>query len=288
MDEILSLLSSPMAIHPDHFNSLKLALFSAVSNGDTGALAAELKKEQIETRVVSATGSSVVDGSQLGMLDVPADSVAVFILEGVIYPWKTYALEQYLKDAISNPNIIGIVFFVNTPGGYTHRVDIISDLIRDCEKPTAACVTGMCASAGMWLFSGSDRMFYSSKLDVFGSIGVMTTYTNLKEFWEKMGVIDVDIYASLSTEKNKESREAEAGNYEPIVNQLDYINTAFHESVSANLGLARTGESGVFSGATYFSEEARSLGLVDELRDMDGAVAWVVGEAMKRRANAMY
>ncbi|UVO75908.1 hypothetical protein NXW43_11755 [Bacteroides thetaiotaomicron] len=36
---------------------------------------------------------------------LPADSVAVIILEGTLYSWETYRLEKQLRDVFDNPKI---------------------------------------------------------------------------------------------------------------------------------------------------------------------------------------
>lgn len=287
MDEILSLLTSPIAIHPDHFNSLKLALFSAIKTGQLADFKVELKKGDVKAKAITYQSANMVDEWDIMDDEIPENSIAMILIEGIVYPWKTFQVEKFLQKAIDNPNIIGILFFVNTPGGYTHRVDVLADAIKKCQIPTAAYVTGICTSAGMYMFSGVNRIFSASKTDVFGSIGVMTTYTDSREFWKEMGFIDTDIYATLSTEKNLEIREAEKGNFEPIVKNLDFLNDLFHKTISENLGIPIDTESHVFKGATFFTEEAISLGLAHQIASLNEALNWVTLEAIKMQANQL-
>ena len=75
---------------------------------------------------------------------------------------------------------------------------------------------------------------------------------NDKKFFESMGMETKDIYATLSTEKNEQGRAAEAGDFAPIVSNLDFYNDLFHKTISENLGIALDTENHVFKGRVFF------------------------------------
>ena len=99
--------------------------------------------------------------------------------------------------------------------------------------------------------------------------------------------MDTDIYATLSTKKNYNSREAEKGNFEPIRDSLDIFNQAFHQAISTRRGIAIDPESDVFNGSDFMASRAIELGLVDEIADFDTVLNWVVMEGMKWKAYSM-
>ena len=169
-----------------------------------------------------------------------------------------------------------------------HRVDIASEAIKTSVKPVVAYVTGMCASAGIWMSSGSKRIFAASKSDRIGSIGTMTTWEDDSKWYESMGIEFKDIYATLSTMKCEESRAAEEGDFAPIINSLDFINNLFHTQLSANLGIKYDKESPVFKGAMFFAEEAISMGIAHEMGSLNKALKYTLSEGMKVQANNNY
>lgn len=288
MDKLLSLLNQPKALERGYDAAFKASLFMAIKNGTIQAFIDKIVSENVKAHAYAVNTDTlavnVVDDYDITDPNLPENSIAVIDVEGAIYPWKAYRLEQMIMTAEQNPNIIGTVLFVNTPGGYIHRVDITADAIKNATKPIAAYCTGLCASAGMWLVSGADRIFAASKLDTIGSIGVMTTYSDSRKYWEEMGFIDTDIYATKSTRKNEESREAEKGNFEPIVKTLDFSNEVFHATIRENRNVAADSE--IFTGAVYKSEEAITLGLVDEIADFDTVLHYIMVQGMKQKANS--
>ena len=288
MDKILNLFTQPLACTEDYYRAMRLALFTAMRNGTLAEFESEIGKNLPKCEIAVANSETlavqIAQDYDITAPNLPENSIAVITVEGGIYPYISYRIEQLVKTANANPNINGILFFVNTPGGYVHRVDITSEAISLSEKPTAVYVTGMCCSAGMFMFCGAGRIFAASELDRFGSIGTMTTFSDSRKFWEENGFIDTDIYATLSTKKNHSSREAEKENFEPIRESLDIFNESFHRTISARRGIAIDPESDVFNGADFLTVKALQLGLVDEMANFDTALNWVVMEGMKWKA----
>lgn len=283
-------MNQPWAIEPSSDASFRLALIAAIRSGNIEAFEKQIINDQISAKIVTPQSRGmIVDGNDYNLesLDIPDDSVALIYVEGCIYPWKAFDIENKIAKVNGNPKLLGALLLMNTPGGSVHRVDITSNAITNSAKPIAAYITGMCASGGMWLASGTKRIFVASTIDRVGSIGVMTTYQNDKKFWEEMGIIETDLYATLSTEKNGESRAMDAGDPTPIISQLDFINELFHKTISENRNIAIDPENRIFKGATYNGTEAIANGLADQMGTLDEALNWVLMEGMKQQANSL-
>lgn len=282
-------MNMPMACEESAVRSFRAALVSAIRAGRIQEFENKIAEDTITVKAFNineARGQvNVVDEYELDDMDLQDNSVALIYVEGMIYPWNAFTLENEIALINANPKLIGAVLLMNTPGGYVHRVDITSDAIANSVKPIASYVTGMCCSAGMYMISGSKRIFCASQGDKVGSIGTMTTYQNDKKFWELMGITEEDIYATLSTEKNDESRKAEDGDFTPIIANLDFINNLFITNISTNLGIPFDETNNVFRGATFFSAEAISKGLVHEIGSLETALNWVLKEGLKVKAN---
>lgn len=292
MDTIIQLMTQPWLIEPSANSAFKMSLLSAIKSGQIDAFEKKITSDNIISKVytpgISAQSVNVADDWDLESVDIPDDSIALIYVEGVIYPWKSFRLEDKINKVNGNPKLLGAVILMNTPGGAVHRVDIASDAIKNSRKPIAAYITGVCASAGMYLISGAKKIFSASKLDKAGSIGVMTTYIDDKKFWEDMGITETDYYATLSTQKNHEQRALEAGDSAPLIATLDYVNEQFHANISTNRGINYDTESPVFRGAIFYAEEAISLRLVDGMGTLQEALNWVLAEGLKQQANFRY
>jgi ClpP class serine protease len=286
MDKIIELITGATACEPRSLASFRASLMLAMKNGTMQSLEDRLQKQS----EIKAVAYSLVPGQayintvdEYDILDphLPENSVAVLYYEGMALPWKSYNMENRIAMCNANPRIVAILIFINTPGGYIHRIDTLSQAITASVKPTAGYVTGLCCSAGQWISSACKRVFTASDMDIHGSIGTMSTFMDDRKFWEEMGIAWTDIYATLSTKKNYVSREAESGNFEPLIAELDYLTNLFHKAISVNRNITLAPESAPFDGSDFFTETALSLKLVDQKGSLDEALNYLLVEGLK-------
>jgi len=208
--------------------------------------------------------------------DIPENSVGIIPVQGVMLDYDTARLSMFLKMAEQNPAINSVLLRVNSPGGMVSQIDLVSDQIRDFSKPVISFVMDLNASAAIWLTSGSKRIILSSKLNRIGSIGVMTTFTDIWPALEKFGIDRREIYATKSTRKNFIKRNLQNSSLtkeeqeKPLLDDIDFVNDYFHESVSKNRNIPL--ESEVFSGDVYYAEKGIELGLADEINTLEYAL----------------
>lgn len=283
MNNILQILNrnSYWAIEPQAYEGLRLLLLSAVKAGTFTVPDDTVEKSYALSPIAGPT----FDRYEINNESLPDDSVAVIPVTGYLYTEKINRIESYLAEAMEHPSVAGALMYIDSPGGMVHRIDILADAIKNAPKPVGVYVTGMCCSAAQWVAGGGRFIMAGSPMDMFGSVGTMTTYMNLRKYYEEMGIKITDIYASASTEKNKESREAEKGNFEPMTEYLDFFNEIFHRTISVNRGIPRSADSEVFTGATFFAEKAISLKLADKIGTLEQAVTDVMALATIEKAN---
>lgn len=112
---------------------------------------------------------------------------------------------------------------------------------------------------------------------MIGSIGTYITLSGI-------GPNDaptIEVYATDSTEKNIESREALNGNTKPM---LDNIINPLNDSFKAGMTRNRYGllnKEKVFTGATFQAKDALKYGLVDAIGTFDDAINYITQNAKK-------
>jgi protease IV len=216
-----------------------------------------------------AVGMNTATKYELDNPNILENSVAVIPINGVITTWKSMDIENSIKMAQANPNIIAILFITSTPGGMVVYTDILSNTIKNSSIPTVSYVIGMDASAGMWMTSGASKIILSSPLDYIGSIGVMTGFTDFSKLLEKYGITSKELYARKSSRKNEfhralmDTSKTEEEKVAGILDDLDFTNDYFHNAISENLGIPLASE--VFSGAIYTAQKGIDLGLAHEI-----------------------
>lgn len=208
-------------------------------------------------------------------------SIAIITISGPLMkddefcgPVGMDTIGQSIQAADQHPNISAIILKINSPGGTVDGTENLAGIIKSTKKPIISFIDGTAASAAMWLASSADEIIANGDTAELGSIGVMTSFANLKPVFEKMGVEFHDIYATQSTEKNKIYHEALLGNYKPIQKEvLDPLAQIFIDTVKANReGKLDLTDKNLLAGKMYFAKEAVANGLADSIGNFDFAV----------------
>ena len=179
----------------------------------------------------------------------------------------------------SRANIGSVVLLLDTPGGEARAASILAPTITNYKKPILSFIDGLNASLGMWLSSGTDEVYLSSKTDELGSIGTYVTIPDFSGWFEKQGIKLHEIYAPQSGDKNKDYRDAIKGNYTAIEKDLETLTDEFIGFVKNQRGEKATANIKEWNtGKMFYAAEAVNLGLADGIRSFDQVIskaAWL-------------
>jgi signal peptide peptidase SppA len=98
-------------------------------------------------------------------------------------------IKAWYNNALNDSNVLGIVFDIDSGGGFVTGVPELAQYIRSNKdkKPTCAFTDGMMASAAHYIAAGTDMIFATPSADV-GSIGVYSYYMDVTRAYENEGV----------------------------------------------------------------------------------------------------
>ena len=271
---LIKLLSSTWLLHSDNpevYGAMVVSMLRGdrTSDADFSAARAAHKPYFVSTdqgRTVTGQMGPVVPGS-----------VAVIPIKGTLTkddqecgPMGTVSLTNSIKQCDADPSVKSILLYVDSPGGSSSYMDILSQTIAQCQTPVIAFVEGMAASAAYWAISGAKKIICSSPTDQVGSIGTYLTWYDLKGYMEAHGVAVHEVYATLSTEKNQIISDLRSGNEDRVKSDfLDRINSQFHSQVQANRPAV---DPATLHGKIYFASDAIAVGLIDEIGSMESAM----------------
>ena len=143
------------------------------------------------------------------------DGVAIVPVYGPLMRKMSFwywSYEEILRDvqlAQADESVRAILFDFDTPGGAASGCGDAARAIRDSgDKPMAAFVGGMCASAGYFLASAVGSITMGSA-SVVGSIGTVIEYVDTSPMFEKMGAKIVRVVAGDSPNKRLDPHSAE-------------------------------------------------------------------------------
>lgn len=209
------------------------------------------------------------------------DKIAVIYAEGtinyfedskkineIITPEK---IQKELAIAEKSDDIKGVVIRVNSPGGSALASDIIYNSIKNLTKPVYISMGGVAASGGYYISAAGDKI-YADKETLTGSIGVITMIPNISELLKKAeinySVISKGKYSDMGslvrdlTEDEKDKiRASSLKVYEEFVDRVAEGRNMTREEVLKSA-----------EGRVWLGEEAKKIGLVDEIGGIEKAV----------------
>lgn len=230
----------------------------------------------------------------------PAGTVAIIPISGPIIKEDTLstigtaAKAQFLQACYRASNIQGIVLKINSGGGEVDGTMHFANMVQQRSKPVVAFVDGMAASAAYWIAMNADAILLNDATSEVGSIGVMMTFVDDRQYWEKMGIKWVDILADGSEDKNKGYFDALKGKVQTLKNEsLNPLREMFANAViEARGGKIDLASENVLSGKMYFgaataagNKSAIETGLADGFGNLDASVSRVAQLAQSRKYN---
>lgn len=277
---LLQAVNTPWMLLPSYAESLSLMVHKVFS-GEIKSLADDDDDDEDKPKAFSWLINS--EGQIIGSIeDSEKEGIALIELQGAVMKYDycgsvgTKSIAEKINQANANPGVTAIILRIDSPGGSVSGTQELADVILESKKPVVAYADGMMCSAAMWIGSSANYRIASSKTAVIGSIGTMCSWTDWKAYYEKIGVKVHEVYATDSTEKNIQFREANGNNakkennYEPLIKTwLDPLNGVFTSAIKNALPNA---DPSVLHGAHYVAEEAMQKGLIDSIGNFKTAI----------------
>lgn len=121
-------------------------------------------------------------------------------------------LRDWMMEAANNDMCKAHVFVINTPGGSAWAINDFQQAVEYAHahgQKVYAFIDGLCASAGMYLASVCDEVYYMHPKDMIGSIGVLACfYTEKNDTYNKYtNETYHEVYDPESYDKNKWYRD---------------------------------------------------------------------------------
>ena len=182
---------------------------------------------------------------------------------------------KLLGEIRRNKGMKALVLEINSPGGTPFPCGEIAEAIKSVNKPTVAWIREVAASGGYWIASATDSIVAGS-LSLVGSVGVTSIRPDFSELLKKIG-IDIDAVASgihklfgfpftpLTPEEKQEDRQRRE-------EEIKTIQQSFLGEIKGKRQLTDEVTEEISSGKTYLGQEAKNLGLVDELGGREKAL----------------
>lgn len=190
---------------------------------------------------------------------------------GIIAP---NPMNSDLQRLLEDEDVKAVVIRVNSGGGSAYASEQIwhqIELLKE-QKPVVVSMGGMAASGGYYISSGANKII-AEPSTLTGSIGIFGMFPDMSELLtEKVG---------LHFDVVKTNKYADFGNQARPINEDEarklqaYINNGydlFTRRVAEGRGISQDSVKVIAEGRVWTGEQAKKLGLVDELGNLQDAI----------------
>jgi protease-4 len=172
-----------------------------------------------------------------------------------------------LTKAYANPDSVGVILEINSPGGSPVQAGIINDEMlrlrkKYPKKPLDVVVGDMCASGGYYIAAAADRI-YVNKASIVGSIGVLMDGFGFTGAMEKLGVERRLLTAGVNKGFLDPFSPMSESQKEYAQTMLNEIHQQFIDTVRKGRGKRLKETPEMFSGLFWTGAKAVDMGLAD-------------------------
>ena len=171
------------------------------------------------------------------------------------------------RDAVQDDAVKAILFRVDSPGGsYVASDTIWRETVRAKEagKPVIVSMGNVAGSGGYFVAAAADKIV-AQPGTITGSIGVLGGKMLTAELMEKIGISSDEVHTSANATMWSSSLDYTPQQWERITTWLDRVYADFTQKVAEGRGLTQEQVHAVAKGRIWTGEDARGIGLVDEL-----------------------
>ena len=213
------------------------------------------------------------------------DEIAVLYLDGAITDETGDGIVgkevvKTIKKIRKNDNIKALVLRVNSPGGSADASEQIWHAIENVKADSIPVVVSMgdyAASGGYYISCGADYI-YAEPTTITGSIGIFGTIPSIAKLREKIG-LDIDGITTnkhSGLESNIPYKTMTPEETQLMQNMVERGYELFTTRCADGRGVSQEYIKSVGEGRVWLGSKAKELQLVDEIGNIDDAIAKAV------------
>ena len=247
----------------------------------------ELKTLTGSTKGVNAVGNEKYAKSYKDK-NASKNEVAIIYASGQIFDGKgseaniySENLSKTIRKAREDNSVKAIVLRVNSPGGSAVASAIIGrelDLTKEV-KPVIVSMGNYAASGGYWISANADYIF-ADPTTLTGSIGVFGTFPNAQGFLnDKIGLTFDVVKTNENADFGNFTQPLTAYQYGKLQENVVKTYDQFTKRVAEGRNLRQTYVDSIGQGRVWAGVDAIELGLVDQLGNLEDAIAYAAEKA---------
>ena len=198
--------------------------------------------------------------------------IALIEINGLISSETQSSAEKIvplLNKASQNTNASAIIIKINSGGGSATQSKIIFDEIikikNGSDKKIISVIEDVGASGGYYIAMAADQII-ASETSIVGSIGVRLDSYDIRRLFSNLGIKSRTIYSGENKLILDPFHELTPKQYEHVKSLTDEIHSQFITDLkSSRKDKINPDNELIYSGLFYTGNQAKSLGLVDDI-----------------------
>ena len=201
------------------------------------------------------------------------DKIAIVEVRGVIT--QSSGVIEELQQYLADDGVKAIILRVDSPGGGVGpSQEIYREIMRIKSNSKRKVVTSMgsvAASGGYYIACASD-LIVANPGTITGSIGVIMQFSNFEDLLKKIGVKGVVLKSGEHKDIGSPFREMTLEEKRIMQEVLDNVHQQFIQAVADGRKLERSKVAQIADGRILTGEQAKNLGLVDQLGNLQDTI----------------
>ncbi len=241
-------IAGAMGVETGEYDRIDFRQYLRASSGDSASL------KSAHVGIITASGM-ITDGEQ------PPGSVG------------SESMMEMLNRARLDDQIKAVVLRIDSPGGSAQASEAIrSEIVRlkKAGKPVVVSMGGVAASGGYWIAAPADQI-WALPTTITGSIGAFGVLPNMQRGLEKLGVHSDGVATTSIAGGIRTDRALPAELKQVMQLSMQHIYNRFLHIVASGRNMPVDKIAAIAEGRVWSGLDAKRLGLVDSLGDLDDA-----------------
>ena len=200
------------------------------------------------------------------------EKIAIIEVRGVIL--DAQPVVEKLVKLRKNEKIKAIILRIDSPGGGVGPAQEIHAEVKKAQKEKKVLVSmgSVAASGGYYIACAADRII-ANPGSITGSIGVIVESLNVEELLGKLGLRSVVVKSGKHKDLGSPMRPMTGEDRKLLQGVIDSVHEQFIKAVAEGRKLPVEKVRRLADGRIFSGDQARSLGLVDELGNLEDTIA---------------
>ncbi len=184
------------------------------------------------------------------------------------------SLSWLIGDAMADEGVKAIVLRVNSGGGSVFAAEVIRNQIaaaREAGLPVVVSMGAMAASGGYYIAAGADQI-WATPSTITGSIGVFAAFPTVEKLLQRVGVHTDGVGTTSLAGSLRLDRELNPDVEAALQAGVGHAYSVFRKVVADGRHMSIAQVDAIAEGRVWSAEDAKQVGLVDSLGDLQDAV----------------